>query len=49
MTAPPTRLTTVLPAHDHLHLYDFAALAGAFTRAGLTEVHRAAPQESACA
>jgi len=36
-------------AHDHVHIYDFAALAGLFARAGLADVHRAAPQESECA
>lgn len=35
-------------AHDHLHIYDFAGLAGLFTRMGLTDVHRAPPQESEC-
>lgn len=37
-----------LRAHDHQHIYDYAALASLFTHAGLIDVRRARPQESAC-
>jgi predicted SAM-dependent methyltransferase len=45
---PADVLNDIMRAHDHLYLYDFAALADLFTSAGLTEVYRAAPQESRC-
>lgn len=35
-------------AHDHLHIYDLESLAALCARAGLTDIHRAAPQESEC-
>lgn len=42
-------LNDIMRLHDHLYIYDEAALCALFAEAGLTEVQRARPQESQCA
>lgn len=42
-------LNDIMRLHDHLYIYDEAAVCDLFVQAGLTDVQRARPQESQCA
>lgn len=47
-TLAADELNEALRSHDHLYIYDYAALSDLLLRAGLVDLRRAQPQESEC-